>query len=186
MLPFLLSQDTTEQGQSPSLLPSLPQSGKTSSLSLSHFNAAVLSSYSYLLASLYSPHVLYWEAQKWTHPPRPHQDRAEQKDPLPQPTGKAFAAAPQEAAGHLCQRTHSWLTSTLYPPGAPVFSGKTASRLVRLPEYPSARIYFFLGGALHTYCLWWTLRGSSSPFLQLVKTLWMAAQHSGVSATPPS
>lgn len=52
---------------------------------------------------------------------RPHQDRAEQKDPLPQPTGKAFAAAPQEAAGHLCQRTHSWLTSTLYPPGAPVF-----------------------------------------------------------------
>lgn len=52
-----------------------------------------------LLASFYYLHVLYWEGQKWTWPPW-----AEQKDPLPQPAGKAFAGATQEAAGHLCHK----------------------------------------------------------------------------------
>lgn len=54
------------------------------------------------------------------------------------------------------------------------------------PEYSRSWIYVFLGGGLHTYSLWWTLCGPWPPFLQFFKTLWMAAQHSVVSATPPS
>lgn len=52
--------------------------------------------------------------------------------------------------------------------------------------HSSAWIYFFPGGELHIYSLWWTLCGSWLPFLQILKTLSMAAQHSGVSATPHS
>lgn len=128
-LPFLLSQETTEQSQFPSLLPAsvrwhLPPS-------LSPFNAAIFSSCAYLLASFYYLHVLYWEAQKWRWPPWPHQDWAEQKTPLHQPAGKRLlgtSAKGHSASSHqLCihQEPQLCFLQNCFP------SGQT-------PEYSSA------------------------------------------------
>lgn len=49
----------------------------------------------------------------------PGLSRAERSPPSTR--WQSSAGANQETAGHLCQRTHCWLTSTLCPPGALAF-----------------------------------------------------------------
>lgn len=63
---------------------------------------------------------------------------------------KLLLVQPKRLLGTCATRTHCWLTSAWYPPGAPAFFLQNCFPSGQTAEYPSAWIYFFPGGRLHT------------------------------------